>query len=268
MDQQPAAVDMPQEIVTQTGALAGSLDDAGNICHDEADAIVYIHHAQIRIQGGKMIIGDLGVCLTHYAEQRGFPHIGKAHQTHIRQQLQLQDHVVALPWQTRLGKAGHLPGGGGKVLVAPAAPAALAKDKRLFIRHILDNFTGLRVPDQGPPGHPDSQALPVLAALAAALAVHSVSGHIFALIAKVHQSGHIVVHLHDDTPPVAAVSAVGSSRRNVFFSVKGHRPVAAVSGPNGNARLVNKSVSHSSTSQHNSACRKSLFAPPPKLLKL
>ena len=157
---------------------------------------------------------------------------------------------MALTGESRLGKPRHLPGRGGKVLVTPAAPAALAKDKGLLVRHILDNFVGLRVPDQGSPRHPDGQALAVLAALAAALSVHAVSGHIFALIAEVHQGGHIVVHLHDDAPPVAAVSAVGSSRRNVFFSVKGHRPVAAVSGPNGDACLVNKSVSHSSTSQH------------------
>ena len=35
MDQQPAPVDVPQEVVAQTGALGGPLDDAGDVGHDE-----------------------------------------------------------------------------------------------------------------------------------------------------------------------------------------------------------------------------------------
>ena len=38
MHQQAAPVDVPQEIVAQTRALAGALDDAGDVRHDEADA--------------------------------------------------------------------------------------------------------------------------------------------------------------------------------------------------------------------------------------
>ncbi|CAN3970680.1 Queuosine ECF transporter S component QueT, partial [Dysosmobacter welbionis] len=47
MDQQAAAVHVPQEVVAQAGALAGALNDAGNVRHDEADAVLYPHHAQI-----------------------------------------------------------------------------------------------------------------------------------------------------------------------------------------------------------------------------
>ena len=43
--QQAAAVDVPQEIVTQAGAFGGALDDAGDIRHDEADALLHIDDA-------------------------------------------------------------------------------------------------------------------------------------------------------------------------------------------------------------------------------
>ena len=43
MDQQAAAVHMPQEVVAQACALAGTLNDAGDICHNETDAILYPH---------------------------------------------------------------------------------------------------------------------------------------------------------------------------------------------------------------------------------
>ena len=248
MDQQAAAVDVPQEVVAQARALAGPLDDAGDIGHDEGHALVHIHHAQVGVQGGEVVVGDFGVDLGHHAQQGALSHVGEAHQSHVRQQLQLQHHVVALAGQARLGKAGHLTGGGGEMLVAPAAPAALAQHKGLVVGHILDDLAGFGVPDQGAPGHADGQTLAVLAAFAAALAVYTVGRHIFALIAEVHQRGHIVVHPDDDAAAVAAVAAVGAACGDVFFPVKGDGSVAAVSGPDGDAGLINKSICHIVTS--------------------
>ena len=59
---------MPQKIVAQARAFAGSLDDAGNVRHDEADPVVHIYHTQIRIKGRKVVVGDFRMCLAHNAE--------------------------------------------------------------------------------------------------------------------------------------------------------------------------------------------------------
>ena len=127
------------------------------------------------------------------------------------------------------------------MLVAPAAPAALAQHKGLVVGHILDDLAGFGVPDQGAPGHTDGQTLAVLAAFAAALTVYTVGRHIFALIAEVHQRGHVVVHPD-------AVAAVGAACGNIFFPVEGDGSVAAVSGPDGDAGLINESICHIVTS--------------------
>ena len=191
-----------------------------------------------------MVVGDLGVGLADHTEQRAFAHIGKAHQTHVRQQLQLQHHIVALAGQARLGKAGNLTGGGGEMLVAPAAPAALAQHIGGIVGHVLDDLAALGVAHQRAPGHTDGQALAVLAGLAAALTVHAVAGHIFALVAEVHQRGHVVVHLQDDGAAVAAVAAVGAAGGDVLLPMERHRAVAAIAGPNGDPRLINKTSCH------------------------
>ena len=86
------------------------------------------------------------------------------------------------------------------------------------------------------------RSLAVLAGLAAALAVHAVGRHIFALVAEVHQGGHVVVHLQDDGAAVAAVAAVGAAGGHVFLPVEGHRAVAAVAGPDGDPRFINKTM--------------------------
>ena len=191
-----------------------------------------------------MIVGDLGLGPADHRQQGGLAHIGEAHQTHVGQQLQLQHHVPALPGQTRLGKAGHLTGGGGKVLVAPAAPAALAQNEGLLVRHVLDDLPGLRVPDDGAPGHPQDQVGPVLAGAALALAVHAVFGHILALIAKIHQGGHVVVHRDHHVAAPAAVAAVRAAGGHIFLPVKGDHAVAAVAGTDGDARGIYKRRCH------------------------
>ena len=47
MDQQTAAVDVPEEVMAQAGALGGAFDDAGDVRHDEGDALVHIDDAQV-----------------------------------------------------------------------------------------------------------------------------------------------------------------------------------------------------------------------------
>ena len=242
--QQAAAVDVAQEIVAETCTLTGTLDDAGDVRHHEADTVLHPHNAQIGVKGGEVIVGDLGMRLADHAQQRGLAHVGEAHQTHVSQQLQLQKHIQTLTGQTGLGEAGYLTGGGGEVLVTPAAATALAQDIGLGVGHILDDLAGLRVAHQRAAGHLDDEGLTVLTGAAAALTVHTVFGGVLALVAEVHQRGHIVVHLQDDVAAVTAVTAHRTACGDVFFAMEGNCTVAAVAGAYGNACLVNKTVCH------------------------
>ncbi len=230
MDDQAAAVDVPQEVMPQTRAVRRALDDAGDVCHDEADALVHVDHAQVRVEGGEVVVGDLRVGVGGHAEQGGFAHVGEAHQTHVCQELELQNDLVLLAGQTGLGKVRDLSGRGGEVLIAPAAASALAQDEFVHVGHILDDGFGLRVLDDGAARNLDDQVFPALAGAARTLTVLAVRGLVFAFVAEIHQRGEVVVHLEDDGAAVAAVAAVRPARRDVFFTVERHRPVAAVSG--------------------------------------
>ena len=151
---------------------------------------------------------------------------------------------MALAGQARLGEAGHLPGGGGEVHIAPAAPAALAEDIGLAAAHVLNDLIGFSVPHQRAPGDADHQVGAVLARLAAALTVHAVFCHVFALVAEVHQGGHVVVHLQDNGAALAAVAAVRAAGRHIFFAVERHCAVAAVARPDRDPGLVDKCCCH------------------------
>ena len=104
----------------------------------------------------------------------------------------------------------------------------------------MHDGAGLRVPDDGTPGHLDIQGLPVLAVAALALAVGAVARHVFAFIPKVHQRGHIIIHSENHVAAATAVAPVRAAGRHVLLSVEGHRPIPALAGVDADAGLIDK----------------------------
>jgi len=65
MHQQPAALDMPQELMAEADALARPLDEARNIRHYKGLAFAHAHHPQHRRERGEMVVRDDGLCLAN-----------------------------------------------------------------------------------------------------------------------------------------------------------------------------------------------------------
>ena len=189
-----------------------------------------------------MVVGNLGLGPGDHAEQGGLAHVGEAHQPHVRQQLQLQQHLPDLPRQARLGEPGALAGGGGEVLVAPAAVAPPGQHEVLPAGHIADDLLCLQIPHHRAPGYAYDQITAVLAGAPLALALPAVFGGVFPLVAEVHQGGHMGVHPQNNVPAPAAVPAVGTAGGHVFLPVEGHGPAAAVPGPDGDPGGVDKLI--------------------------
>ena len=87
VQEQSAAVDVPQEIVSQSRAFRRALDDAGDVRHNEGHALIHVDDPKVGIQCGKMVVGDFRVGVGGDGKQGGFSHVGEAHQSHVRQQL-------------------------------------------------------------------------------------------------------------------------------------------------------------------------------------
>ena len=164
-----------------------------------------------------MVVGDVGLCLADHADEGGFSHVGKAHQAHVRQQLQLQLDLQLLARGAGLGEPGHLAGGGSEVAVAPASLAPLGDDLGLVPGHVRQQAAGLRILDQGAPGHEDGQIRGAFAKAPVAPAVLSTLGGVLALVAEVRQGGEVVIHLEEDAAAPAAVAPVGAAGRHIFF---------------------------------------------------
>ena len=85
MDEQTAAVDVAQEVVPEASALGRALDDAGDVGHDEGNALVNVHDAEVGVEGGEVIVGDLGACLGYDGEKRRLADVREADQADVGQ---------------------------------------------------------------------------------------------------------------------------------------------------------------------------------------
>ena len=245
VNEQAAAVNVPEKIMPQTRTLGGALNDAGDIRHDEGHALIYINNPQIGIQGRKVIVGDLRVGVGGDGKQGGFTHVGKAHQTHVRQKLQLQNHVPLLSLKTGFGKPGNLTGGGGVMGIAPAAPSALGEDEVLAGGHVHNDLICFGVPDDGAPGDFDDQVFAPFARHFPTLTADTCGGLILALVAEIQKSGQVVVDPENDAAAMPAVAAGRAAGGHIFLPVERHRSIAAPSADDGDAHFIHE---HSCTS--------------------
>ena len=54
------ALQVAQKLVAQARAFARAFDEAGNVSHHETLLRPHAHHAQVGVEGGKRVVGDLG----------------------------------------------------------------------------------------------------------------------------------------------------------------------------------------------------------------
>ena len=79
--------------------------------------------AEVRVERREMVVCNLRVRVGRNGQQRRFSDVRESNQTHVRQKLELQNHLMLFARKTGFCKTRHLPGRRCKVLVAPAAAA-------------------------------------------------------------------------------------------------------------------------------------------------
>ena len=101
-------LDMTKELVAESDALRSALNESGDISHDKAASVTQIYDTLHGIQGCKMIIGDLRLCVAHTGEQGGFSDVRKTDKPYVCNDFQLQIYPEFLGSLTGLGIFGNL----------------------------------------------------------------------------------------------------------------------------------------------------------------
>src|SRR4051812_14724629 len=123
MDERTAALDMTEEAVADPCSLVRAFDQPGNIGEHELAALV-AYDAEVWMQRGERILGDLRLGGGDERKQRRLAGVGQADDADIGDQLQPEPYPPLLALEARIGAARRTVGGGLEVRVTEAAVAA------------------------------------------------------------------------------------------------------------------------------------------------
>ena len=183
------------------------------------------------LQGGERVIGHLGPGPGEAGQKGALAGVGKTHQPHVGQDLQLQ---LQLPLLARLavgGLAGGLVPGRLEVGIAEAPGAAPGRHERLpRLNQVYQHLVGPGVLHHRAGRYPDNNALPVGAVLVAARTVAAPPGLIYAVVVDVLEGGQLGVHLEDHVSPTPPVAARRPAFGDILLPAECDDPVAAVAG--------------------------------------
>ena len=129
MHEQPAALHVREELVAEARALAGALDQPGDVGHHEL-AVVALDRAEHRLERGERVVGHLRLRAREAREQRRLARVRQPTSPASASSLQAQLEPALLARQAALGEARRLARGGGEVPVAAPAAARRAPPRR------------------------------------------------------------------------------------------------------------------------------------------
>ena len=93
MDEYPRALDVAQEPVAEPRPFGSAFYEPRHVGKDKASAVSKVHHAKVRIDRRKRIIGDLRVGIGDAGQKRRFAGIRETDQADVRNQLQFQSGI-------------------------------------------------------------------------------------------------------------------------------------------------------------------------------
>ena len=130
VEQHPAALDMAEKPVAEARALMRAGDQPGDVGEHEF-AAVDRDDAELRMQRGEGIVGDLRPRRAHRGKEGRLAGIGQADEPGIGDQLEAQPDGALLAGQAGIGMARRAVGRGLEVKIAEAAIAALGQHHAL-----------------------------------------------------------------------------------------------------------------------------------------
>ncbi len=177
MDQDSSSFHVPEKLQTQPDARVRAFDQARDVRHDERSVAIDLHASQVRMFGGKGIIGDGRTSFRQAAQQRALAGVRLAEQAHVGDHLQLEDQLAALTLFAFGKFAWRLIRGRFEMCVSPAAFAA-ACGHELFVRldQVFEDELILRVDHHGPRRNKDGQILAAAAVSVGAFPAASLFG--------------------------------------------------------------------------------------------
>ena len=174
------ALDVAEELDAESGAEVGAFDEAGHVGYGEAEVVggfADLDDAEVGLEGGEGVVGDLGAGCREPRDECGFADVGEADQAGVGEQAEFEAEVAFFAGAAELVLAGGLVDGGGEVLVAATAATA-AGDDELVVggSEVVDELVGVVVIEDGADGDVEDAVFALVAGHVGAEAVGAALG--------------------------------------------------------------------------------------------
>ena len=221
-------------------ALAGALDEAGDVGDDEL-GVAEAHDAEVGLQRGERVVGDLGRGRRDHRDERALARVGKADERDVGHQLELEIEPALLARLALLGEA-RAPGacwtGIGRCRVRPGRPWRPGSGRRRRERSARTSPSRSRT--TVPSGTGTTVSSPPAPCLPLPLPCMPLPARAVRVVAEAEQRRHVVIGDQPHVAAAAAVAAVGPALGDVRLAAERHRARAAVTGFHVDLRFVDK----------------------------
>src|SRR5262249_49252252 len=134
---------------TESGAFCRPGDQTWNVRDDKGALAIEANDAEVRDQGSERIISSFGSRARYRGDEGRLSGVGKAEQSQVGEQTQLEPQGALLTGGTRRASLGRLVPGQSKVDIAHPALAAASRHEPISgLGQIAEKLAGLRVVDQ------------------------------------------------------------------------------------------------------------------------
>jgi hypothetical protein len=235
--EQPAALDVGQELVAEAGAAARALDETWDVGHDQLP-LVALERAKHRLERGEGVVRHLWLSARHPGEERRLAGVRQPDETGVRHQPQLKLEGALLAGEAALGEARALTGGRGELLVAAPAATASGHQRPLPGSDQVPAVAGLWVLHHRARGHSDLEQLRRGAVLVRALPVAAARGVEVRPVPEAREVAQRRVGDDHHVATTAAVAPVRAALGDVRLAPEGDHAVPAIAASHVDARAV------------------------------
>ncbi len=232
---------MTEEPVAETGSFVRALDQAGDVGQDELLLMIEAHHAELWVEGGERVVGDLGAGGRDGREEGGLAGIRQPDQACIGDQLEPEPDPALLAGKALVGPPRCTIGAGLVVRVAePAVAAACQRDLQTRRGEIGEQRLALLVHDLRADRNLDHHRVRGGARAIRTGTVAALPGPEMLCVAEVDQRVQVMDGFEDDVPATPPIAAVRATELDILLAPECADPVAAVTGADEDLGLIEK----------------------------
>lgn len=241
VNQNPRSLDVTEKAQPESESLVGALDEPRYIGHHKRPSLRETYHTQVRDEGGKWVVSDLGAGGGDLRYKGGFAGVGEADEADLGEKLQLEADIPLLSGSSLLGKTRSLATRSGEVHVP--LPAVSTTGHHIAVpvaRKIMEDLATIPVSHLGPYRDEQSQVRTAFSRLLLAAAMGASGRSEVSLEVKIEEGLLGIRGLEDHITALAAVTAVRTAPRHELFTSETYTPITTVAAPNVNIDLVDK----------------------------